>query len=45
MAFFVPSGLILLAKIWAIGYAIVILSVIVGVAVVARPSGRKVWKD
>jgi hypothetical protein len=40
-----PLEVVLLAQIWAIGYLVVILAVILGLAVVARPSGRKAWKD
>jgi hypothetical protein len=44
MTFLVPGGIILLAKVWAIGYVLVILGVTLGLTVVARPSGRKHWK-
>jgi hypothetical protein len=35
------SSFILLGKAWAIGYILVILGVILGVAVVGRPTNRK----
>jgi len=36
--------MILLAKAWVIGYLILALGVILGIVVVARPSGRKTEK-
>jgi hypothetical protein len=44
MSLLIPGGMILLAKVWAIGYVLVVLGVALGLAVVARPSGRKPWK-
>jgi hypothetical protein len=37
--------MILLAKVWAIGYALLVLGVLLGVVVVARPSRRKTEKQ
>jgi len=37
--------MILLAKVWAVGYVLLVLGVILGVVVVARPSCRKPEKQ
>ena len=37
----VATSMILLAKVWVIGYALLVLGILLGLAVVARPSRRK----
>ena len=37
--------MILLAKVWAIGYALLVFGVLLGLAVVVRPSRRKPEKQ